>query len=549
VLKGGSATQNRVTATDGSAGMANGTTPAPRKTDWADSDDDEEFFANLKGSKNPHIAALESTVAQKDAEIEGLHAVVGTKDARIQELQDVVVEKDLEIGSLEADKNEKAATIEQQKEENHKQFLYVQELVAEVDEKNRRVLNLEAELDVKGARIRDLEMQAKPDVPTPVSSKPSPPPTPKSEPVEQEPIATPSKAPTAAKAAEETQTKKLPESSTETVAKEASPIKEAEGPAINESKFPTLWSPDKPKKVLPPVERPKTLVMAIDTSKYGKKALAPVIIPNKTGPASDKDSHPSYGQSTKNRVKSDVVPPFAPDKDIRQMTHTQRVLYANGPHVTVFMGGKKLLTLPKYVLMQCSGKAYKHFTEDTAATSMIFPAGSMDADCAIAHLNWMIEMTYQGRVYSLTLNGDEKHNIKNLKICQAARVMGLNNTYVGHFTKILCDRVRSNVSSPEFLSAICEHAYPANDPIFECLANNLVNQQGGKDFAHAEELDALLVKYPFLKEKMAKIEVRVKNSRAADKRKGGTSRDGSKHRDGRKDAQDPEKKSAVIRGG
>jgi hypothetical protein len=152
-------------------------------------------------------------------------------------------------------------------------------------------------------------------------------------------------------------------------------------------------------------------------------------------------------------------------------------------------------------------------------------------------------MTYQGRVYSITLNGEEKHNLKNLKICQAARVMGLNNTYVGHFTKVLCDRVRSNTSSLEFLSAICALAYPENDPIFECLANNLVNQQGSTGFKRAEDLEALLVKFPLLKEKMDKIQVRVRNSRLADKRKGtgGGSRDGSKgrggatHRDGRKE--------------
>jgi len=546
VLKGGSAAKGRMAVNDRNTGMANGNT-TPRKTDWADSDDDEEFFTNLKGGKNRRITVLEGAVAQKDAEIEALHAIVGSKDARIQQLEEVIVEKDLQVGDLEADKEEKAAVIEQQKEDNHKQYLYVQELVAEVDEKNRRVLDLEAELDVKGGRISELESQAKPAVPTSVSSKLSPPPTPRSEPVAEQ-AATPTKVAEPAKVAEQTPVKKAPEPAPGHAVKDSSLSKDAEGPAINESKFPTLWSPDKPKKVVAPVERPKTLVMAIDTSKYGRKAVAPIVFPKKSGPSSDNGRQVVYGQCTKNRVKSDVVPPFAPDQDIRKVPHAQRVLYANGPDVTVFMGDKKLMTLSKYVLMQCSGKAYTHF-KDVTATSIVFPADSMDADSAIAHLNWMVEMTYQGRVYSVTLNGDEKHDLKNLKICQAARVMGLNNTYVGHFTKVLCDRIRSNTASPEFLTAICEHAYLANDPIFECLANNLVNQQGKQAFARAEDFEELLAKFPLLKEKMDKIEVRIKNSRAADKRKGGASRDASKHRDGRKDVQGPEKKLAVVREG
>jgi hypothetical protein len=210
-------------------------------------------------------------------------------------------------------------------------------------------------------------------------------------------------------------------------------------------------------------------------------------------------------------------------KDIRQMSHKERMLYANGPDVSVLVGSTKLATLPKYVFMQCSEQAYKHFTKDQDTSSITFPAGSMDIDAAKAHLQWMIEMTYQGRVYSLAFNNDDKFNEKNLKICQAARVMALNNTYVGHFTKAMCDRVRSNNCSLEFFSQICDLAHTDNDPIFDCLANNLVNQQLSKVTMKPNGLDSLLDKHPLLKEKTTKIERRVQNGRAAEKRRGGQS--------------------------
>jgi hypothetical protein len=209
--------------------------------------------------------------------------------------------------------------------------------------------------------------------------------------------------------------------------------------------------------------------------------------------------------------------------DIRHMAHAERVLFANGPVVDVLLGDTKLATLPKYILMQCSTKAYKHFNDNVDATSITFPEGSMEAEFAKLHLSWMDEMTYQGRVYSVTLNAEL--DARNIKICQASRAMGLNNTYVGHFTKILCDKIRTNTTSLEFMSMICEVANAENDPVFECLVNNLANQQMNKTTAREpEELEVLLGKFPLFKEKMEVITHRVKNSRAGDRRKGRVTR-------------------------
>lgn len=538
VLKGKGSASSATPVTDRITGMANGTpvTSTPKKTDWADSDDDEDFLASFSAKKDPRIVSLENEVAQKDANIEALDAVVSMKAARIAELEGVIGGKALHIANLEMEVEKKDATVEKLKSENHTQFLYVQELVGEVDEKSRRIDKLETVLDDKCVRIRELEQDAADSSSqTQVSTE---------EFVKVE-------LPEAAESGL-TDTKDIKRAKTCNVQSDipleagmatqdmnklaanapllgSSPKKELRGPAVNESKFPKLWTPDMPKEVAP-VEKPKVLKMAIDTSKFKKAPSLPVKKPESLDGKGF--ATPTYGQSTRHRAKTSVIPKFQVDKDIRHMSHAVRVLFANGPEIDVMLGTTHLMTLPKYIFMQCSEKAYRHFTDYPDATSITFPTGSMDTEAAKAHLQWMDEMTYQGRVYSLTLHADQKLDSKNLKICQAARVMGMNNTYIGHFTKVLCDRVRGSNASTDFLSLICELAYPANDPIFDCLANNLVNQQLSKGVENSEIVDKLRARYPSLKEQLDNIKQRVKDSRAGDKRKGVMARDGSHNRDG-----------------
>jgi hypothetical protein len=544
VLKGRQSTTVVKPATWSAVGLTNGglANPTPKKARWADMDDEEDFVASITTQKTLRITTLEKDVEHKSARIDALDATVSIKDTCIGQLEQAVEGKNIHIKALEAEVDEKTGLLEGLKEDNHKQYLYVQELVAEVDEKSRRILELETELDAKGSRIRELEMESEShtqvsedDIPLFEEDAGQNLHLPKPEVADVIPEVLGSRT------SETTQTSKLSttcfqlpvepvlNSPTVGVREEGPPHHLVSGPTVNDSKFPKLWSPDDKPKSAAPVEKPKVLKMAIDTSKFGKKHT-PIVAKKHELATTKCFSAPSHGQSSKHRATTEVVPKFDTQKDIRHMSHAQRVLFANGPMVMVMMGHTKLATLPKYVLMQCSVKAHKHFIDNPNATSITFPAGSMDTEAAKKHLNWMDEMTYQGRVYSITLNGDAKYDTRNLKICQAARVMGLNNTYVGHFTKVLCDRVRSNKSSPELIAAICEVAYPANDPIFDCLANNLVNQQLGKAFKQSEELAELLVKYPVLREKMVKVEQRVKDSRAGEKRKETKSQETNKNR-------------------
>ena len=171
----------------------------------------------------------------------------------------------------------------------------------------------------------------------------------------------------------------------------------------------------------------------------------------------------------------------------------------------------------------------------------MFPDSIMDAEATNAHLAWMDEMTYQGRVYSITLNVAPAHDRKNLQICRAARIMSLNNTYVGHFTKQLCNRIREGTASPEFMDMICALAVPKNDPIFECLANNLVNQKKLGQLGDEAVLEKLLAKHENLRTKMETIENKLSGRRgegsqrgASGNRSGGNGRDGGSASNGGK---------------
>jgi hypothetical protein len=530
------------TIIDRSTGITNGTALSStlKKTDWAESDDDDEFIASFS-TQGPRSTALENEVAQKDACVGELTATVATQDVRIQQLEENLEEKVQQIANLVADAEDNHVIVEQLKNDNHKQFLYVQELVAEIDANTRRITELEIELDATCAHMRELETESESQAQVCNDGSKI---IHMAKQAEAEADAcnikdfeivpqthTSSRLPSVDDDSQYTcsQPKHTVDDGHRWLFADTPVQSRPLGPAVNESKFPKLWSPDMQRKSVP-VEKPKVLKIAIDTSKFVKK---PVSLGRKIVSTTGTD-FPSltYGLSSRHRTRTDVVPNLDFSRDIRHMTHAQRVLFANGPEVTVALGTTKLVTLPKYILMQCSEKAHKHFKDNPNATSITFPAGCMDVDAATALLRWMDEMTYQGRVYSLTLDTDEKFDMKNLRICQAARVMGLSNTYVGHFTKVLCDRVRNNNFSVGFVSLICELAYPENDPIFECLANNLVNQQLSKSSKNLDDLEKVMVKYPFLKERIMKSEQHVKDASAREKRKGGNVRQSSKDRNG-----------------
>lgn len=263
--------------------------------------------------------------------------------------------------------------------------------------------------------------------------------------------------------------------------------------------FPIFATPTTVRTAAPPPPAP-VLKMGIDLSKFLKK------------PASKQHNKKAEAGSGLDRfnVKKGPAPKINPLLDIRTKRHEERTLLAHGPKIQIKLGEVFLGTVPKYAFMQCSSKGFKHFTKSPDANPLTLPAGSMNAEAASAHITWMREMTYQSRVYSITLHSDEKFDDKNLQTCRAARVLGLNNMYVGHFTKLFCDRIRSNSASYEFMSKVATLAYPENDPIYDCLINNLANLRMHNAFQKHVELEAFLEKHTSIKSRVEKIQERMR---------------------------------------
>jgi len=554
-------------------GASNGLYPKAatgKKTNWADEDDDDNTFIAEFMSQDPKIATLETTVALKEERVKELDALVETKTLRIAELEGAVQDKDAHIDYLEIEIQKKDVEIEKLKQVNGDQLTYNQELLRLAGEKDTQIKNLKAELEEKvsaidnleqakkAATISSLEQESAALVPVPTNDEVTTEDAPKDGVLES----TKSNGPdiitetktnaekTASVASDSDSFEIIDPPMTEEVknekpaivvteqSKETGTAKNTSGPSLVTSSFPNFVTKET-LKVVPPAPKPKTLTFGIDMSKYGKKPApsAAAKTPPTSSPAAELNGHTTpWGHSSRQaRDKTGAMPELNPSADIRHMPHGQRVVFGNGPEVIVKLGEVKLASIPKYVLMQCSGKAHKYFTANPDATSWVLPAGSMDADAATAHLKWMDEMTYQSRVYSVRLQTETVYDKKNLHICRAARVLGLNNTYVAQFTKQFCDRIRAQDVSFEFMDLLCQLAYPENDPVFDCMVHNLVNQKKVGNAKGAADLEKLMAKHQSLKEKVEKIEKRIGgrprktwNSPEGSARGGSNDRSGSK---------------------
>ncbi|KAI4665896.1 uncharacterized protein J4E78_003361 [Alternaria triticimaculans] len=541
-----------------------------KKTNWADEDDDDNTFIAEFMSQDPKIATLETTIALKEERVKELDALVETKTLRIAELEGAVQDKDTHIGDLETEIQKKDVEMEKLRKMNGDQLAHNQELMREAGEKDSQIKNLKAELEEKvstigslkeakkAATISSLEQESAALVPVPTNDEVTTEDAPKdgiSESTKSNGTevvtATETKTKKAASVASDSDSfeivdapmteevkKEKPANVVTKQSEETETAKNTSGPSLVSSSFPNFVTKET-LKVVPPAPKPKTLTFGIDMSKYGKKPApsAAVKTPPTSSPVAELNGHTTpWGHSSRQaRDKTGTMPELNPAADIRHMSHGQRVVFGNGPEVIVKLGETKLATIPKYVLMQCSGKAYKHFTANPDATSWSLPAGSMDADAATAHLKWMDEMTYQSRVYSVRLQTETVYDKKNLHICRAARVLGLNNTYVAQFTKQFCDRIRAQDVSFEFMDLLCQLAYPENDPVFDCMVHNLVNQKKVGNAKGAADLEKLMAKHQSLKEKVEKIEKRIGgrprktwNSPEGSTRGGSNDRSGSK---------------------
>lgn len=281
-------------------------------------------------------------------------------------------------------------------------------------------------------------------------------------------------------------------------------------PASTNGAWPVFVTRDTVKHVTP-VPPPKKLVMGIDMSKYVKNQQT-VIIKQTIKKAA---GAPSTKPTTWN-----VVPDIFPDKDMRKMSFQQRKVYGNGPEVKVMIGSDLVGTVPMAMFKQCSEIANTFFNKNATSDKIVFEEGNMTKEAAFAHLEWMEQHTWVQRVWSVTLDAKNTHRY-NLELVQAARVMGLHNMYVGHFTRHYCSMIRSGkCPSFELMALVVELQYPDNDPIFDCLAANIaIHHKETKDSLRAD-LDKFLEEHKVLADRVERFkQQQPKNGRRYDKSK------------------------------
>ena len=517
----------------------NGTPPVPQshssletspggstvKTSWADSDDEVEYPALTSPRRG--VKELENTLSAKSSQLVDMSATLQEKETKIIELKAVVESQQTLINGAQATAQASTKQVEGLEKENHKQFLHIQKLVAEVDEKDRRIAVLEAEVDEHCATIANLDerLQKNEAESALQQEQHAVENTPKDEPdsaesLQQEQAMVESfqegeaeyttqhehKDEAKSDVPDEHQTvKEVKSIDTAPVQPVDANLTKPAGPAVNTSKFPVCSDTTTVKQVAAAPRAPK-LKMAVDLSKYAKKrSLAPTPKPT--------IAEKQVVKATPVVSKKDVpAPKIDVSSDIRSMPIYQRSIFANGPQVQVKMGDVVLATLPKYLLMQCSPKAFKHFTDSPTASTLEFPPNSMHPAATAKIFKWMDDMAHRGGNFSISLFHDEKADEKNLHTCRAARVLGLHNMYVGHFTRTYCDRIRAGVTI-DLMAKMVELAYPENDPIYKCLIDNIAYHRFRGDAKEPEKLNLFVGKYADLKAKVEKIEMGLRKKR------------------------------------
>ncbi|KAF2875756.1 hypothetical protein BDV95DRAFT_461700, partial [Massariosphaeria phaeospora] len=483
--------------TNGASSPANGLSVVSKATgrSWADDfddDDDQTLNSPLSAKMAPRIHELEAQVEAKDERIEELKQSLGLEGHRVKDLETAIEDKDRRIAELETDAEKKREMMAKLDEA-------LSQASDRGEEMDQLVKQMEATFNEQTARIQELEMQL--ETANDTAARRPEPTAPEAKQVEE----TASEAIHANEEITQEETLKSEVVDTASKASETTAIAQdgkskASTPAFRDISEPVFATPETV-KAAPPVPPAPKLKMGIDMSKYGKKP-ATVTKDVKSGACKPIRTGTSAAR------KSDVMPTINPLKDMRSMSREQRQPFANGGDVDI-MVGTTAITVPKYMYMQVSANANNFFTKNPTATKIQFPAGSMDITSVQHIARWMIDHTYCGRVFSINLHNDER---KNLQVMRASRMLGLRNMYVAHFTRGMCDRLREKMPSPE-LMALIEELSVDNDPVFDCLANNLATQRFKNNLPHPQAFEAFLAKHPKLAAAIAKIEDKLRINR------------------------------------
>ncbi|KAK7180004.1 hypothetical protein PSPO01_14003 [Paraphaeosphaeria sporulosa] len=421
---------------------------------WADYDSEDEDEHQVKAeaeaeANDAHQKAHESgivtnAVARQAKRLDETEATVERQAQRIDELSGEIKDQASRIVRLQATINEKTVHVADLKADVTEKDAHIVDLIRQAHEETHRAMQLVDPADTApGAMQNTLEKPAK--------------------------------------------------------SQATSSTADVDFPALSPVEFPALGTPTPVRdlrlspfvtaeniKKMPPPPPARTIKMAVDLSKYQKQ--------------------PAGGSKKfvfSSRHATEAPPKIDVSKDIRAMSKEERKPFGYGPTVQITMGNETVAAVPKYVFMQVSFKAFKHWTDNPNAAAIRFEGGSMGKDALNVVLDWMTMHTYCKSVFSIKLR-PENSDRQNLQLVRCARVLGLHPMYVSQFTRGYCEQVRYGPSK-ELVALIEELVYTEDDPIFDCLANCMAMERSKIKPEHIGSWDDELARLPKLARKVQDV--------------------------------------------
>jgi hypothetical protein len=171
-------------------------------------------------------------------------------------------------------------------------------------------------------------------------------------------------------------------------------------------------------------------------------------------------------------VKTATIPVVDPEKDVRTYySRESRLPFANGRDLPVMSGSKNLGTVPEYMYRQCSSTGNALLTKIPTTDCLTVAKDSANEGALVKIIDWLNDICHSR--YFRMISFTETEDLENLEFCRAARVLGLNDRYVGHITRRFQKRIRDAVPSKELITSITKRAGPANDDIYNALVDNM----------------------------------------------------------------------------
>ncbi|KAF2788357.1 hypothetical protein K505DRAFT_421163 [Melanomma pulvis-pyrius CBS 109.77] len=464
---------------------------------FEDSDDDDNDVQLSSASIDPdakdsRIQRLEGEVAAKDARIKTLEGEGCAQDTRTQELSTTVEENELHIKELVFLSDEKARQTVQ--------------LVDELERKSKEIRHLEDKVKALENRFEAIENKVKT-----LEGK-----------VDHVPLDEP--APEVPATEKSTPEKRAPKDATVVpVADSPTPndpppnmSESNQAPLVAQTEGTTMATPLKSPTILCRTPAPRDIIAPVFVTPDMVKSVPPVApapvlkFPNKnlkettTPPKLAKVALATLKKADMDAAKG-AWSATGSLPDVRNFPFEQRKELGQGPKTCIVLGEVPIQGVPKKMFMQVSEMANNFFTKQPHANQMHIPANSMVIAAARELMAWVSDVCTSPKEFSVKLrflSNTPDADAQNIAIMSAARYLGMS-TYVRHFTRHYCDEIRRQMLSLKTI-ALIEKFFAVDDPVFECLVNNLAHHRSKQNLPRQEQFEEFIKGHPKLAAAMEK---------------------------------------------